>query len=129
MVTGRHPAVSNLQRPAPRGAPGGSGQAPSPGGDLRPREARFARVRPHAVSVLMEPGFDVVTGAFSFTGQFIARRLLADGRRVRTLTNHAHRPGAEDLEVDIAPLQFTDRAALVENLRGADVLYNTYWVR
>lgn len=77
----------------------------------------------------MDPGFDVVTGAFSFTGQFIARRLLADGRRVRTLTNHPRRPGAEDLEVDIAPLQFTDRAALVESLRGADVLYNTYWVR
>ena len=25
--------------------------------------------------------------------------------------------------------QFTDRAALVESLRGADVFYNTYWVR
>lgn len=79
--------------------------------------------------LMTDPGFDVVTGAFSFTGQFIARRLLADGRRVRTLTNHPRRPGAEDLEVDVAPLQFTDRAALVESLRGADVLYNTYWVR
>jgi NADH dehydrogenase len=29
----------------------------------------------------------------------------------------------------VAPLQFTDREALVESLRGADVLYNTYWVR
>jgi NADH dehydrogenase len=77
----------------------------------------------------MEPGFDVVTGAFSFTGRFIARRLLADGRRVRTLTNHPQRPGAEDIDVEVAPLQFTDRAALVESLRGADVLYNTYWVR
>ncbi len=26
-------------------------------------------------------------------------------------------------------MQFTDREALVESLRGADVLYNTYWVR
>ena len=77
----------------------------------------------------MEPGFDVVTGAFSFTGRFIARRLLADGRRIRTLTNHPRRPGSEDIEADIAPLQFTDRAALVESLHGADVLYNTYWVR
>jgi NADH dehydrogenase len=77
----------------------------------------------------MNAGFDVVTGAFSYTGQFIARRLLADGRRVRTLTNHPRRPGAQDVEVDIAPLQFADRAALVESLRGADVLYNTYWVR
>ncbi len=77
----------------------------------------------------MDPGFDVVTGAFSFTGRFIARHLLANGRRVRTLTNHPRRPGAEDLDVDIAPLQFIDRAALVESLRGADVFYNTYWVR
>jgi NADH dehydrogenase len=77
----------------------------------------------------MEPGFDVVTGAFSYTGQFIARRLLTGGRRVRTLTNHPRRPGAEDVDVDIAPLQFTDRAAVVDSLRGADVLYNTYWVR
>lgn len=77
----------------------------------------------------MEPGFDVVTGAFSYTGQFIARRLLTGGRRVRTLTNHPRRPGAEDVDVDIAPLQFTDRVAMVDSLRGADVLYNTYWVR
>ncbi len=78
---------------------------------------------------VMEPGFDVVTGAFGYTGRFIARRLLAEERRVRTLTNHPQRPGAEDIKVDVAPLQFTDRAALVESLRGADVLYNTYWVR
>jgi uncharacterized protein YbjT (DUF2867 family) len=78
---------------------------------------------------LTEGGFDVVTGAFSFTGRFIARQLLADGRRVRTLTNHPQRPGAQDIDVDVAPLQFADRAALVESLRGADVLYNTYWVR
>jgi NADH dehydrogenase len=77
----------------------------------------------------IEPGFDVVTGAFSYTGRFIAKRLLADGRRVRTLTRPRHRPGAQDIDVDVAPLQFTDRAALVESFRGADVFYNTYWVR
>lgn len=76
-----------------------------------------------------EPGFDVVTGAFSFTGRHIARRLLAQERRVRTLTRRPQPPGTEDIKVDIAPLQFTDRAALVESLRGADTLYNTYWVR
>jgi NADH dehydrogenase len=77
----------------------------------------------------MESPFDVVTGAFSFTGRFIARRLLAEEHRVKTLTNHPSRPGTEDIKVDVAPLQFTDRAALVESLRGADVLYTTYWVR
>lgn len=77
----------------------------------------------------MEPGFDAVTGAFSYTGRFIARKLLDDGRRVRTLTNHAQRPSASEVDVDVAPLNFSDRAALVESLRGADVFYNTYWVR
>lgn len=77
----------------------------------------------------MEPGFDVVTGAFSYTGRFIARKLLDDGRRVRTLTNHSQRPGAQELDVDVNKLEFTDRGALVESLRGADVFYNTYWVR
>jgi NADH dehydrogenase len=73
--------------------------------------------------------FDVVTGAFSFTGRFIARRLLAQERRIKTLTNHPKREGAEDVKADVAPLQFTDRDALVESMRGAEVLYNTYWVR
>src|SRR5438477_11613538 len=73
--------------------------------------------------------FDVVTGAFSFTGRFIARRLLAQERRIKTLTNHPQRSGTEDIKAEVAPLQFTDRDALVESLRGADVLYNTYWVR
>lgn len=73
--------------------------------------------------------FDAVTGAFSFTGRFIARRLMAEERPIKTLTNHPNRSGAEDVKADVAPLQFTDRDALVESLRGADVLYNTYWVR
>jgi len=82
-----------------------------------------------SVRTVMEPGFDVVTGAFSFTGRAIAQRLISAERRVRTLTNHPQRPGSDEIKVDVAPLQFADRAALVESLRGADTLYNTYWVR
>ncbi|HEV2140134.1 MAG TPA: NAD(P)H-binding protein [Candidatus Dormibacteraeota bacterium] len=73
--------------------------------------------------------FDVVTGAYGFTGRFIARRLMAQDRPLKTLTNHPKRPGTEDITAEVAPLQFADRDALVESLRGADVLYNTYWVR
>ena len=36
----------------------------------------------------MSNSFDVVTGAFGYSGAAIARRLIASGRRVRTLTNH-----------------------------------------
>ena len=73
--------------------------------------------------------FDVVTGAYSFTGRFIARRLMAEERSIRTLTNHPQREGAEDITAEVAPLQFADRDALVESMRGGEVLYNTYWVR
>jgi uncharacterized protein YbjT (DUF2867 family) len=79
----------------------------------------------------MESRVDVVTGGFSYTGRFIARRLLAGGRRVRTLTNHSNRPDTEDLqkELEVEPLQFDDRTRLAVALRGANTLYNTYWVR
>jgi uncharacterized protein YbjT (DUF2867 family) len=73
--------------------------------------------------------FDVVTGAFGYSGAAIARKLLARGRSIRTLTNHA-RPGHPlSGRVEVAPLNFADEAGLRRNLEGADVLYNTYWIR
>jgi uncharacterized protein YbjT (DUF2867 family) len=71
--------------------------------------------------------FDVVTGAFSFTGRHIAEALLARGRRVRTLTRQPHPSHPLAASVEVARLTFDD--TLVETLRGADTLYNTYWVR
>jgi NADH dehydrogenase len=73
--------------------------------------------------------FDVVTGAFGYTGKYITRRLLAMGRGVKTLTGHPERAGAFNGHIEIAPLQFDRRADLVESLRGASTLYNTYWIR
>ena len=70
---------------------------------------------------------DVVTGAFSFTGRYIAEELLARGRRVRTLTRQPHPAHPLAAKIEAAPLVFDDR--LAESLRGADTLYNTYWVR
>ena len=72
---------------------------------------------------------DVVTGAFGYTGKHITRRLLAQGRRVRTLTGHPDRPNPFGDRVDVAPLSFDDPLALADSLRGAATLYNTYWVR
>jgi uncharacterized protein YbjT (DUF2867 family) len=72
---------------------------------------------------------DVVTGAFSYTGSFIARRLLREGVGVRTLTRRDDPVSTLHGQVETAPLQFADRAALVASLRGARRLYNTYWVR
>jgi uncharacterized protein YbjT (DUF2867 family) len=75
------------------------------------------------------PELDVVTGAFSYTGSFIAQRLLDEGVRVRTLTRRDDPASPLHGKVETAPLQFADRAALVASLRGARCLYNTYWVR
>lgn len=71
----------------------------------------------------------VVTGAFGFSGKYITRRLLAQGFRVRTLTAHPNRTHEFGSAVEVAPLNFENRAELVANLRGADCLFNTYWVR
>jgi NADH dehydrogenase len=76
----------------------------------------------------MTDGVDVVTGAFSYTGGAIARELQRRGRRVRTLTNHPRRPGAS-ARIQAMPYRFDDPDALARALEGADVLYNTYWVR
>lgn len=69
-----------------------------------------------------------VTGAFSYSGKHIARRLLDRGEEVITLTGHPNRPNPFDGKVKVYPLDF-DEAGMTESLRGADVLVNTYWVR
>jgi NADH dehydrogenase len=70
---------------------------------------------------------DVVTGAFSFTGRYIAEELLARERRVRTLTRQPHPSHPLATRIEAAPLAFDD--SLVASLHGTDTLYNTYWVR
>ncbi len=73
---------------------------------------------------------DVVTGAFSYTGSFIAEELLARGREVRSLSRGAADPAQPgDRRIERLPLQFTDRDALVRAMAGADTFYNTYWIR
>ena len=76
-----------------------------------------------------DAGLHVVTGAFGYSGRHIARRLLADGRRVRTLTNSPDRAHEFGDRVDVHPLAFDEAVRLAESLRGCDALYNTYWVR
>ena len=75
------------------------------------------------------PDLAVVTGAFSYTGRYVTRRLLDQGVRVRTLTRN---PDAEDPfggRVEVAPLDFSDPDGLSRSMQGAGVFYNTYWIR
>ena len=70
-----------------------------------------------------------VTGAFGYSGRYIAERLLAEGHVVRTLTNSPGRESPLAGRVEVHPLAFADASALKLALTGADVLVNTYWVR
>jgi NADH dehydrogenase len=76
-----------------------------------------------------ENAVHVVTGAFGYSGKYIARRLLERGRTVRTLTNSPGKTNPFGEKVRAFPLSFGEPEALTEALRGAAVLYNTYWVR
>lgn len=72
---------------------------------------------------------DCVTGAFGFSGRFIARRLIERGRAVRTLTDHPDPASPLAAGLDVRPYSFHDRTRLVRDLEGVETLYNTYWVR
>lgn len=69
-----------------------------------------------------------VTGAFSYSGKYITRRLLACNEEVITLTGHPKRPDPFGGKVKAYPLDF-DEASMTRSLQGVDVLVNTYWVR
>jgi uncharacterized protein YbjT (DUF2867 family) len=72
---------------------------------------------------------NAVTGVFSYTGSHIARRLLADGKPVRTLSRDRDPGHPLAGQVEFARLQFDEPGELVTALAGAHTLYNTYWVR
>ena len=70
-----------------------------------------------------------VTGAFSYSGKYITKKLLERGEEVITLTNHPNRPDPFNGKVKAFPLNFANELELENNLRGVDVLVNTYWIR
>ena len=78
---------------------------------------------------MSQPNRSVVTGAFGHTGKYIAYLLLKHCGIVKTLTRNpaSHSPFGSRVETLL--LDFGNFGSLVENLRGADTLYNTYWIR
>jgi nucleoside-diphosphate-sugar epimerase len=77
----------------------------------------------------MSTPVDVVTGAFSYSGRFVASDLLKRGRTVRTLTNHPDPSSPLASEIAVFPLDFSDSDLMKRAMKGADTVYNTYWVR
>jgi len=71
----------------------------------------------------------VVTGAFGYSGKYIARRLLAQGHTVTTLTNSVQRANDFAGRIAALPFNFDRPGELTRSLHNCEVLYNTYWVR
>lgn len=74
-------------------------------------------------------GIHAVTGAYGFSGKYIAQRLLQEGNTVITLTNSPSRANPFGNRVQAVPFDFNRTDLLERRLDGVSVLYNTYWVR
>ena len=78
---------------------------------------------------MSDPSIHTVTGAFGYSGKYIAQRLLAEQHTVLTLTNSVNRANNFAGQVSVRPLSFDRPDELTQSLRSTEVLYNTYWVR
>jgi uncharacterized protein YbjT (DUF2867 family) len=72
---------------------------------------------------------NVVTGGFGYTGRYITALLLGRGIKVRTLTGHPSRANPFGDAVEMAPFNFDNPDELAHALEGAEVVFNTYWIR
>jgi uncharacterized protein YbjT (DUF2867 family) len=70
-----------------------------------------------------------VTGAFGYSGRYIAQKLLAKDCQVINLTNSFSRSNEFAGHIQTFPFNFDRPAELARTLEGVEVLYNTYWVR
>ena len=71
----------------------------------------------------------VVTGAFSYSGRYLAKLVVERGEKVRTLTGHPERAHSFGKSVEVFKLDFTDPHGLARAMEGARAFANTYWVR
>jgi uncharacterized protein YbjT (DUF2867 family) len=70
-----------------------------------------------------------VTGAFGYSGKYVAKRLLAGGHEVLTLTNSVKRTNPFGNQVRAHLFNFDRPELLAKSLQGVEALINTYWVR
>ncbi|MEX1071925.1 MAG: NAD(P)H-binding protein [Anaerolineales bacterium] len=70
-----------------------------------------------------------VTGAFSYSGSYIAGAFLKRGWEVITFTRRPDRPHPLSEKVKAYALDFSKPEQISERLHGVDTFVNTYWVR
>ena len=80
-------------------------------------------------TVQMKTATVAITGAFSYTGKYVAKLLVEQGYQLRTLTGHPDRRNPFGAAVEVFPFSFERPDQLRETLRGTSALVNTYWVR
>ncbi len=79
--------------------------------------------------IVGHPELAIVTGAFGYTGGYVAWRLIDEGVRVRTLSRRPAGQNPLGQLLETVPLDFSDPDGLRRSMEGAGVLYNTYWMR
>lgn len=77
----------------------------------------------------MNENVHIVTGAFGYSGKYIAKRLLDKGCFVKTLTDSTNRSNPFEQKITAYPFNFEHQDKLINSLERGTVLYNTYWVR
>ena len=71
-----------------------------------------------------------VTGAWSFSGRHVAQRLLADGWRLRSISNRDPNPRADPYHGIVRRIGYTlDVDRLATELSGCRVLVSNFWTR
>ena len=70
-----------------------------------------------------------VTGAYGYSGKYIAKQLIAAGKTVITITHSPKRANPFENRIKALPFNFGKPDLLAASLEGVRVLYNTYWVR
>jgi nucleoside-diphosphate-sugar epimerase len=70
-------------------------------------------------------GFHTITGAFGYSGKYIAKRLLEQGIKIRTITNSPQRKNPFGDKIEVHPFHFDEPGKLVESLKGCEVLYHS----
>lgn len=79
--------------------------------------------------MIEEAEINLVTGAFSFTGRYIARELLKTDCKIRTLTGHPDSQMDFYDKVEVFEYNFNNYESLVDSLIGVTNFINTYWIR
>ena len=72
---------------------------------------------------------NLITGAFSFSGRYIAEELIKLGEPVETMTGHPDKLNPYYKKIKVKSFLFNDFNAMVENFKGVETFYNSYWIR